>query len=70
MRPGHLAHEPLQEHRARGGARLARPADVLDVGDLGLDVLGVGVAERHPPEPLADRLAGRDQLGGQLRRRG
>ena len=42
-------------------AGLAAAADILDVGDVGLDVLVVGLAQRQPPQQLADRLAG----GGQ-----
>ena len=63
MRPG-AADEALDELRADDGAAGAA-ADVLHVGDVGLDQLVVGLAERHAPQRLAGRLAGGEQAGGQ-----
>ena len=65
MRPGHVADELLQEDGTGGAARLAAPPDILDVGDVGLDVLLVGLAERQPPQQLAGLLGRRQQLAGQ-----
>ena len=61
MRPGHAIGEALQE--ARGGDRTAgAPAHVLHVGDLALQHLVVGLAQRHAPQLLAPGGAGRLQV--------
>ena len=44
-------------------------AGVLHVGELGVDQLVVVRAERHPPDQLAGRLAGREQRVRRARRR-
>ena len=62
MGPGHIADEMLQEHGTGGGTCLTRPAGIFDVGDLGLDMLGIIAVHRKAPNPLADRIACRDQL--------
>src|ERR1700735_1335848 len=52
MRPLRSVDETLQEHCADRGAAIARAADVLDVGDIAVDLLVVTVAQRHAPERL------------------
>src|SRR5450755_3039354 len=56
MRPGSVLDEELDEgcRRARAGPA---PADILDVGVLGLDHLVVGLVERHAPDLLPCRGA-------------
>src|SRR5512132_128814 len=63
MRPRRLADEALEE--LRGGDRAgAAVADVLHIGNVGLDDLVVFLAERQPPHRLAGGRAGLgDALG-------
>src|SRR5215203_2649899 len=62
VRPGRLVDEALEELRRRDGAAVAS-ACVLHVGELRVDELVVGRAERHAPDLLARGLArGRQAL--------
>src|SRR5215203_5380374 len=65
VRPGDAVGELLDEGSGGDGAGLA-PADVLDVGDVGLDLLGVLLVERQLPELLADLPARLDDFVDQL----
>ena len=58
MRPGRVADEALEELR-RGDRAAVAAAGVLHVGELGIDQLVVGRPERHAPDRLAGRGAGR-----------
>src|SRR5437588_7252755 len=61
MRPGDSVGELLDE--GRGGYRPGlAPADVLDVCDVGLDLLRVLLVERQLPELLADLAARLDHV--------
>ena len=55
VRPGRVLDELLQEEGGRDGACLAA-ADVLDVGDLAVQLLAVLLEERQLPDPLAGGL--------------
>src|ERR687889_2166814 len=61
VRPRDAVGELLDEGGGGDGAGLA-PADVLDVGDVGLDLLRVLLVERQLPELLADLAARLDDL--------
>src|SRR5687767_13246425 len=63
--PGDAVGELLDEGGGGDGARLA-PADVLDVGDVRLDLLRVLLVERELPELLADLAARLDDLVDEL----
>src|SRR5947207_5535721 len=66
MRPGHIVDETLDELGADNAAGAAVAGDVLDVGGIAVDRPVVAVAERQPPDRLADGLASGDQPLGQL----
>ncbi len=53
MHPREAVDELLQEHRAGDGARLAGRAHVLDVGDVGVDVLAIHGRQRQLPYGFA-----------------
>ena len=59
------ADEALEELR-RGDGASRTPAHILHVGDVGLDLLVIGLAERHPPARLARALAGGHDARRQL----
>src|SRR5579864_5733678 len=63
MRPWHVVDEALAELRADDAAGVA-VADILDVGNVGIDQLVVSLGERHAPYRLARHLAGFEQCVG------
>src|SRR3546814_5094454 len=62
MRPFHaLVDKALDELRGGDRSAIAR-AGILDVGDLAVDHLVIGIAQRKPPDLIAGRLTRRRQL--------
>ena len=66
--PGRRADELLEELRGRDGPA-PFPADVLQVGDVALELLLVIVVERQPPDAFAGLPAGGEQVLAEVRRR-
>src|SRR5262249_20583735 len=62
MRPRGVLAEALDELRRGNGAGVPSAADVLHVGVLAVDLLVVGLVERHAPNPFARDLAGGNDL--------
>ncbi|EAP76608.1 hypothetical protein ISM_17120 [Roseovarius nubinhibens ISM] len=60
-----VLHETLQELR-RGDRARSPPADVFHIGNLALEHVVIGLAQRHPPRALALGLGGAQELVADL----
>src|SRR5204863_2666025 len=58
VRPRHVTDELLEEEAGSEGAAVTVAARVLDVGDLGVDLLAVVVGQRQGPHLLPRPLGG------------
>ena len=57
MRPGCVSDEPFEDS-CRRDRPACRTTNVLHVGDMGFELLVIGLAKRHAPDRFKRRLTG------------